>query len=81
MKRGLINDLYERAHVVHEIPYEASVVEPGHIAIHKQKVWDRYLFAELLVREAGAYLMRPEFIGRSDLDWSMVLNEHFGVEE
>ena len=38
-------------------------------------------FAELIVREAGALLMSPEFIGRSDLDWSMVLNEHFGVEE
>jgi hypothetical protein len=38
-------------------------------------------FAELIVREAGAYLMRPEFIGRSDLDWSIVLNEHFGIEE
>ena len=36
-------------------------------------------FAELIVREAGAYLMRPEFIGRSDLDWSIVLNEHFGI--
>ena len=38
-------------------------------------------FAQKLVKQAGAYLMSPEFIGRSDLDWSMVLNEHFGVEE
>ena len=38
-------------------------------------------FAELIVKEAGTLLMSPEFIGRSDLDWSMVLNEHFGVEE
>jgi hypothetical protein len=38
-------------------------------------------FAELIVKEAGAYLNSPEFIGRSDLDWAMVLNEHFGVEE
>ena len=38
-------------------------------------------FAKLIVKEAGEYLMRPEFIGRSDLDWSMVLNEHFGVQE
>ena len=37
-------------------------------------------FAELIVKEAGELLMSPEFIGRSDLDWSMVLNEHFGVE-
>lgn len=36
-------------------------------------------FVELIVKEAGEYLMRPEFIGRSDLDWAMVLNEHFGV--
>ena len=50
MKKALINDLYEQAHVVYEIPYEASVVEPGHIAIHKHRVWDRYLFAELMVR-------------------------------
>ena len=38
-------------------------------------------FAELIVRECGQYLNSPEFIGRSDLDWAMVLNEHFGVEE
>lgn len=50
MKRGLINDLYDRAHVVHEIPYEGSVVDPTIIAIHKQKVWDRYLFAELIIK-------------------------------
>ena len=53
MKKGLINDLYEKAHVVYEVPYEASVVEPGHIAIHKQKVWDRYLFAELIAKECA----------------------------
>jgi hypothetical protein len=33
------------------------------------------------VKECGQYLNSPEFIGRSDLDWAMVLNEHFGVEE
>lgn len=38
-------------------------------------------FAELIVRECGSYLNSPEFIGRSDLDWAMVLNEHFGVKE
>ena len=36
-------------------------------------------FAQKLVKQAGAYLMSPEFIGRSDLDWAMVLNEQFGV--
>jgi hypothetical protein len=39
------------------------------------------VFAELLIKAAGEHLMSPEFIGRSDLDWSMVLNEYFGVEE
>ena len=38
-------------------------------------------FAELLLKDCGRYLNSPEFIGRSDLDWAMVLNEHFGVEE
>jgi hypothetical protein len=38
-------------------------------------------FAELIVKECGQYLNSPEFIGRSDLDWAMVLKEHFGVEE
>jgi hypothetical protein len=38
-------------------------------------------FAQLIVLECGQYLNSPEFIGRSDLDWAMVLNEHFGVEE
>ena len=42
---------------------------------------DEQKFAELIVRECGQYLNSPEFIGRSDLDWSMVLNEHFGVKE
>jgi formylmethanofuran dehydrogenase subunit A len=37
-------------------------------------------FAELIVRECGNYLMSDEFIGRSDLDWDIVLNEHFGVK-
>ena len=38
-------------------------------------------FAELLIKDAGNYLMSPEFIGRSDLDWSVILNELFGIEE
>jgi len=50
MNKAKINDLYEQAHVVYEIPYEASVVDPDIIAIHKQKVWDRYLFAELIIK-------------------------------
>jgi len=80
MKRGLIDGLYDKAHVVHEIPYEASVVEPGHIAIHKQKVWDRYLFAELIIEECidivsagGEFASRPKLVEQ--------LKTHFGVEE
>ena len=38
------------------------------------------MLVKMIVKEAGKYLTRPEFIGRSDLDWSMILNEHFGVE-
>lgn len=37
-------------------------------------------FAELIVKECGKLLSQPEYIGRSDLDWSMILNEHFGVK-
>ena len=77
MSKAKINELYEQAHVVYEIPYEASVVEPGHIAIHKQKVWDRYLFAELIVREC---INRAERYGLS-CDAVEQLKEDFGVEE
>lgn len=38
-------------------------------------------FAQLIIQKCGQYLDSPEFIGRSDLDWSMVLNEYFGIEE
>lgn len=37
-------------------------------------------FAELIVQECGRYLDSPEFIGRRDLDWSIVLNEYFGLK-
>jgi hypothetical protein len=50
---------------------------PDTYIVHKNDLAE---FAELIVKEAGAYLMSPEFIGRSDLDWSIMLNEHFGVE-
>lgn len=52
MNKVKINELYERAHVVHEIPYEASEVDPSIVAVHKQRVFDRYLFAELIWEEA-----------------------------
>ena len=54
------------------IDREGNVIDPL-IGLEK--------FAELIVKECGQYLNSPEFIGRSDLDWAMVLNEHFGVEE
>lgn len=38
-------------------------------------------FAEKIIQECGQYLDSPEFIGRSDLDWSMVLNEYFGIKK
>jgi hypothetical protein len=37
-------------------------------------------FAELIVKECGRHLMSQEFIGRRDLDWSLVLKEHFGIK-
>ena len=78
MNKAKINELYEQAHVVHEIPYEASVVEPGHIAIHKQKVWDRYLFAELIVKECITWV---EDNNGHDGPSISEMKEHFGVEE
>jgi hypothetical protein len=50
MNRAKINELYEQAYVVYEVPYESSVVDPTIVSIYKHKVWDRYLFAELIVR-------------------------------
>ena len=51
MNQAKINELYELAHVVHEIRYEGSVVDPTIVSVHKQRVFDRYLFAQLIVRE------------------------------
>lgn len=45
------------------------------------KVFNQEKFAELLVRECGRYLDSPEFIGRRDLDWSIVLKRKFGFKE
>lgn len=50
MKRGLIDGLYDQAHMTYEVPYESSVVDPTIVSVHKQKVWDRYRFAELIVK-------------------------------
>ncbi len=54
------------------------IVEADRRCSETRGIYDEIL-AKLIVREAGKYLTRPEFIGRSDLDWSMILNEHFGV--
>lgn len=35
---------------------------------------------ELVVAECTNLLMSPDYIGRSDLDWEMVLKEHFGIK-
>ena len=79
MNRAKINNLYEQAYVVYEVPYEASVVDPSIIAVHKQKVWDRYLFAELMLEEVlnivgngGEFASRPKLIEQ--------LKTHFGFD-
>lgn len=53
MDKAKINDLFEKAHVVYETPYESSVVDPSIVSIHKQRVFDRYLFAELIAMECA----------------------------
>ena len=80
MNKAKINELYEKAYVTYEVPYESSVVDPTIVSIHKQRVWDRHLFAELIVREClnlvdrgGEFVSRPKLVER--------IKEHFGVEE
>lgn len=80
MKRGLINRLYDQSHVVHEIPYEASVVDPSIVAVHKQKVWDRYLFAELIVEEMYDFIMEESSKDNGIPDLGKI-KQYFGVEE
>lgn len=68
---------------IKELMTQATVEVRSHGAFGESERYsklDPEKFAELIVRESGKYLMSPEFIGRSDLDWAMVLNEHFGVE-
>lgn len=77
----MVNDkIYELAKQVGLIEFESipgsAAVTPDYESVVKARK-----FAELVVRECGNYLNSPEFIGRSDLDWAMVLNEHFGVEK
>ena len=80
MNKAKINELYEKAYVTYEVPYESSVVDPTIVSIHKQRVWDRHLFAELIVRECFVKLtpyLDDQFID----DIESELKEHFGVEE
>ena len=80
MKRAKINELYDKSYVVHEIPYESSVVDPTIVSIHKQKVWDRYLFAKLIIEECSK--VNDECIGRriGEIDLDMLYKEHFGIK-
>ena len=89
MNKAKINELYEKAYVTYEVPYESSVVDPTIVSIHKQRVWDRHLFAELIVRECiDICRYHPSIIVSNN--WSghdvaqdivQRFEEHFGVEE
>ena len=86
MGKAKINDLYEQAHVVHEIPYESSVVDPSIVSVHKQRVFDRYLFAELIVKECIAQASISNGHGNNQWDKALTfaadnIKKHFGVEE
>lgn len=79
MNKPKINELYEKAHVTYEVPYHSSVVDPTIVSVHKQKVWDRYLFAELIVEECldivgagGEFASRPKLVEQ--------IKQYFGVE-
>jgi len=84
MNKAKINELYEKSYVTYEVPYESSVVDPTIVSIHKQRVWDRHLFAELIVRECAKALddklANPNGASVAYCDGSDLL-EHFGVEE
>ena len=83
MNKAKINELYEKAYVTYEVPYESSVVDPTIVSIHKQRVWDCHLFAELIVRECARALddklTNPNGASVAYCDGSDLL-EHFGVE-
>lgn len=87
MGKAKINDLYEQAHVVHEIPYESSVVDPSIVSVHKQRVFDRYLFAELIVRQMLEITDAHTEVFQTDRDRALVehikksVTQHFGIEE
>ena len=77
MNKAKINELYEKAYVTYEVPYESSVVDPTIVSIHKQRVWDRHLFAELIVRECIDTIKETNLI---DDDPVANIKKRFGVE-
>ena len=86
MNKAKINELYEKAYVTYEVPYESSVVDPTIVSIHKQRVWDRHLFAELIVKECAENLEMHSTcfdgdVGRGVKIAARLTKEHFGVEE
>ena len=88
MNKAKINELYEKAYVTYEVPYESSVVDPTIVSVHKQKVWDRYLFAELIVSECAGLLEKEAESSHDEgtdtynilLKESNWMKRHFGVE-
>ena len=83
MNKAKINELYEKAYVTYEVPYESSVVDPTIVSIHKQRVWDRHLFAELIVREC-VELVEGYTKQRTHTTFYKAeeqIKQHFGVEE
>ena len=79
MNKAKINELYEKAYVTYEVPYESSVVDPTIVSIHKQRVWDRHLFAELIVRECADVGSKFSMAHPEDIRYQ--IKRHFGVEE
>ena len=87
MNKAKINELYEKAYVTYEVPYESSVVDPTIVSIHKQRVWDRHLFAELIVRECAKVCDDLDIDDWGDKSFddgtyycSRAIKLHFGVE-
>lgn len=80
MNKTVFYKLYDQAYVEHQQEYSVSDLDPTVKAVSVTRHFNPEKFAELIVRECGNYLMSDEFIGRSDLDWSIILNDHFGVK-
>ena len=87
MFKGKIDDLYERSYVVHETPYEASVVDPTIVAVHRQRVWNRYLFAELMAKRMLDIVESHSEIFQTERDRAVIehikqsIKTDFGVED